>query len=144
MYIQDNRVKAYVTGHGDVIIEPDNSADVMTMSLPIGKFINTITLSVGPWPVTGPIPDAPVSFLSCQFVDDENIPVTGHLVGGDVIYHQSFAITLELLFWDQEINDVTLRCHSMETNESDSDIIIFSAQWTAVKVDDVVIQPFEP
>jgi hypothetical protein len=131
--IQDSKVEAYVAKNGDIVMQPNSEADVMNMTLPMGAYINTITISAGNYPPTNN--NTPISLLDCSFVDSQNIPITGDLVGGHVYSHESYAITLELQFWEQEMIDIKLRCHSMAIDESD--IVILHAEWIAIKVDEI-------
>jgi hypothetical protein len=135
-------VKAYVTKNGDIELAPDEKVDVMTLSLPEGKYINTITIGAGyppPWQ-----DDSSSSFLECAFVDSQGFPVTGDLVGGNVFGLNSFAITLELEFSLPDTNDVVLQCKSDPLGDMEYNMTIYHTEWTAIKVSEIERQNILP
>lgn len=139
--VQTGPIKAYV---GKQMMNfpplgPDEIASVITLELPIGKYINTITISAAYFGGEGGTFSASdPGHLSCWFVDDENNEITGHLIAGNIIGVDTIALTMELELWEK--TTAILKCQNVELWTS-ADMAICQAIWTAIKVGELDNQP---
>ena len=135
--MQTGTVSAYVkkSNVGYILPGEENAVDVLTLSLPAGIFINTITISANWYPDESYEPDS-YTDLYCEFVDTDGNSVTGDPVGEMVNGTDIVAKTLELEPHEPMV--VILSCwHRPRIGDEGQRIRMGNAVWTAIKVDEV-------
>jgi len=141
--VQTGPVKAYVTKNGAIDLTPNIDHSVMTLTLPEGKYIYTITIQASYYPndLYNPLSQ---TFLECSFLYDNEPSGLGHHVGGGVNGTDTHALTTEdeitPMFGDEV--EVTLVCEH-EPFDTGETMTINSAVWTAIKVGEIDRQNIE-
>jgi hypothetical protein len=135
--MQTGTVSAYETKSnvGYISSGEENAVDVLTLSLPAGIFINTITLNANWYPGDMYVHDS-FTDLYCEFVDPHGNSVTGdpveEMVNGTDILAKTLALT------PSEPMVVILSCwHRPKRGDEGEPIRMGNAVWTAIKVDEL-------
>ncbi|MHC4215717.1 MAG: hypothetical protein ACYSWP_20400 [Planctomycetota bacterium] len=135
--LQTGTVSAYVkkSNVGYISSGEENAVDVLTLSLPAGIFINTITLNANWYPNHMYEHDS-FTDLYCEFVDPDGNSVTGDTVEEMVNGHDILAKTVELTPHEPMV--VILSCwHRPRLGDEEQLIRMGNAVWTAIKVDEL-------
>jgi hypothetical protein len=141
--LQTGPVKAYVTKNGAenlTDLNPLVDYDVMTLSLPKGKYIYTITIQASYYP-NGIYDPNSQTFLDCWFLYSNDQPGLGHHIGGGVNGTDMLALTTEEEIYEDE-TEVTLVCNH-DPFDSGETVTINSTVWTTIKVGELVRQNIE-
>jgi hypothetical protein len=135
--LQTGPVKAYVTKNGAINLDPNTDYQIMTLTLPEGLYIYTIT-------ITASYSLDSQTFLICSFLYEGEPSTMGHTIGGQVNGMDTHALTTE-----DEIyhviggeTEVTLTC-SHDPWDSGENMDINTAVWTAIKVGELERQNIE-
>lgn len=144
--LQTGPVKAYVTKKGTAFptnLSPETDYHVMTLNLPEGMFIYTITITASYYPY-GLYDYTSQTFLDCSFLYDMEQPLLGHHIGGGINGTDTLAITMEdeILPMQGNETEITLSCIHTPF-DTDATMTINSAIWTAIKVGELEIQNIE-
>jgi hypothetical protein len=135
--IQGYPIKAYsARSHYDNMPQSEEWVPVITLSLPEGDFIMTITM-MATFFHDGSYNSDYQTFVDCICVDQDEEEIQGCGLAGGVTGAENLAVTFEQPLFE-ETNVTTLYCR--HSSWSDDPMTIHGLQWTAIKVDELDIQ----
>ena len=144
--LQNITIKAFATTTGISSqihhnLAPETDVDLLTLELPAGKYLSTITIQAHY------LPHDSSTNLSCGYVISDPDQFIGFMFGGNVSGQVSHAHTMGMHLWEPAVAEpltVTVRCHHTPVIGDSQLLDINHAEWTVIAVDELDDQISEP